>query len=444
MNFIVNYLLISLPEFFAVTLFAIVVYGENFHRVKRKLVYIALIGSLVSDLLWYFNIFIDFRVLITIFLSMVLYMAFLKKGILQSILMVLTSMAVLLTFEMIVAVIFTQFMSYEEIINHFNNKLLVTWSYILPIYLLSWLLVQRKFSLQNWFRDRINDKQITYQWLVVLFLVGLQLFVIVYLNYAFYMKSTFLLTKVIFNIHGLPIFSIFLIVINLLLIEAIWKLKTKYSEMEITRAENNYNQHLEGLLKKLRMERHDFMNEIQTIHGMVQAGMYSHLGEYMAQLVQHVRSGHYTVKIGNIPVNAFLYTKLGEFEEKNIEFREIVETESTFPTIKGFELVKIISNLIDNAIRAVSEGKTAGEQPYVEIYWGIKASKDIIKVSNNGPKIDKKVIDLLFEEGYTTKQQKENSGFGLAIVKSIINKYNGKIYVESTSEKTSFIIELPL
>jgi len=442
MNFIVDYLFISLPEFFAVTLFAVIIYGENIPKVKWKLILISVIGSFCSDLLWYFNFFIDFRVLITILLSAILYMIYLKKNMVQSLFMVLISLVVLLTFEMMIALIYTQFISYEEIMNHFSNKLVVTWSYISPVYLLSWIAMRRGFSLQSWFHDRMQDKKITYHWVAVLFLVGLQFFIVIYLNYAFYMKSTFLLNKVIFNIHGLPIFSIFLIIINVLLIFAIWKLKTKYAEMEINRAESNYNQHLENLLKKLRMERHDYINEIQTIHGMVQEEMYTHLKEYMLQLVQNVRSGNYTIQIRNIPVNAFLYTKLRELEENKIEFREIVETQSTFPMIKGFELVKIISNLVDNAIRAVSEANTPN--PYIEIYWGSKGSNAIIKVSNNGPKIDNKIIDLIFEEGYTTKKQKENSGFGLAIVKSIINKNNGSIRVESSFEKTSFIIELPL
>ncbi|WP_161937257.1 ATP-binding protein [Tepidibacillus decaturensis] len=51
---------------------------------------------------------------------------------------------------------------------------------------------------------------------------------------------------------------------------------------------------------------------------------------------------------------------------------------------------------------------------------------------------------MLFEEGYTTKKEKENSGFGLSIVKSIVQKYKGTIRVESSKNLTTFIIELPL
>lgn len=159
-------------------------------------------------------------------------------------------------------------------------------------------------------------------------------------------------------------------------------------QKEIIQTESDYNQHLENVLKKLRMERHDFINEIQTIHGMIQAKMYDHLQEYVHDLVQHVRASNRRIKIKNIPVSALLHTKIELMEEKKVEYREIVETDDTFPSIKGYDLVKIISNILDNALRAVTESHT--RNPFIEIYWGKKDSTAIIQISNNGPKIEKK------------------------------------------------------
>uniref|UniRef100_UPI0039E768E9 ATP-binding protein n=1 Tax=Clostridium perfringens TaxID=1502 RepID=UPI0039E768E9 len=43
-----------------------------------------------------------------------------------------------------------------------------------------------------------------------------------------------------------------------------------------------------------------------------------------------------------------------------------------------------------------------------------------------------------------TKENKEsNNGFGLAIVKELVESYNGKIQVSSTDEFTEFTIYLP-
>ena len=49
----------------------------------------------------------------------------------------------------------------------------------------------------------------------------------------------------------------------------------------------------------------------------------------------------------------------------------------------------------------------------------------IISLQNNGPEIDKNIIDRIFEEGFSTKKNKNgDNGFGLHIVKEIVDKNN--------------------
>ncbi|NGT12625.1 ATP-binding protein, partial [Clostridium perfringens] len=63
---------------------------------------------------------------------------------------------------------------------------------------------------------------------------------------------------------------------------------------------------------------------------------------------------------------------------------------------------------------------------------------------NNGPEIPDKILNKIFDSGFTTKENKEsNNGFGLAIVKELVESYNGKIQVSSTDEFTEFTIYLP-
>ena len=68
----------------------------------------------------------------------------------------------------------------------------------------------------------------------------------------------------------------------------------------------------------------------------------------------------------------------------------------------------------------------------------------MLKIQNNGPKIPKKILDKIFDNGFTTKENKEsNNGFGLAIVKELVESYNGKVQVSSTDKFTEFTIFLP-
>ncbi|GBF10687.1 sensor histidine kinase [Tepidibacillus infernus] len=441
MGFLINYLFISLPEFYGMLLLGTVLFGFSFSKIKYKILFMAIISAFISDLMWQLESFADFRIIITIIINTILYKLFIHKNWKFAFGMTLTSILSILISEIIVLVVITQFISYQQILGSFWLKLLVTFTYMLPLIISSYFIEKKHWSVTKGFKKLFINKNIAY-WISSLTLILLQLFFIIYLNYSFYMNSQFLLKKIILNIHGLPLFSLGLVIVNILLIVSVIQLKNIYMQKEIIQTESDYNQHLENVLKKLRMERHDFINEIQTIHGMIQAKMYDHLQEYVHDLVQHVRASNRRIKIKNIPVSALLHTKIELMEEKKVEYREIVETDDTFPSIKGYDLVKIISNILDNALRAVTESHT--RNPFIEIYWGKKDSTAIIQISNNGPKIEKKIVDLLFEEGYTTKKEKENSGFGLSIVKSIVQKYKGTIRVESSKNLTTFIIELPL
>ena len=66
-----------------------------------------------------------------------------------------------------------------------------------------------------------------------------------------------------------------------------------------------------------------------------------------------------------------------------------------------------------------------------------------IRISDNGPGIDKKDLGHIFDPYYTTKPN--GTGLGLAIVHNIIEAHNGSIKIDSTKEEgTTFTIRLPL
>ena len=67
-----------------------------------------------------------------------------------------------------------------------------------------------------------------------------------------------------------------------------------------------------------------------------------------------------------------------------------------------------------------------------------------IIVRDNGKGIDKSILPHIFDDEFTTKTQRKNSGHGLAIVKKIIDRNNGTIYVTSEKNKgTEFTVRFP-
>ncbi len=103
------------------------------------------------------------------------------------------------------------------------------------------------------------------------------------------------------------------------------------------------------------------------------------------------------------------------------------------------QLNQVFVNIIMNAIQALEKGGK------LEIRSFKRNNKLIIKFSDNGPGIDKKVISKIFDPFFTTKDVNKGTGLGLSISYSIIRSHGGALSVESIhGESTTFTIELPL
>ncbi|MFT5215056.1 MAG: two-component system nitrogen regulation sensor histidine kinase NtrY [Glaciecola sp.] len=102
------------------------------------------------------------------------------------------------------------------------------------------------------------------------------------------------------------------------------------------------------------------------------------------------------------------------------------------------QLIRIITNLVKNAIQAISEN----ENPKVDIELMDDNKNVIITVSDNGHGIAEENIPKVFEPKFTTKTS--GMGLGLAMIKNIIETYKGSINFTSTEEEgTTFKVTLP-
>ncbi|MBC8441608.1 MAG: HDOD domain-containing protein [Deltaproteobacteria bacterium] len=116
-------------------------------------------------------------------------------------------------------------------------------------------------------------------------------------------------------------------------------------------------------------------------------------------------------------------------------------------------LKQVLINLVKNSAEAMDKGgkitvttRFLPDSPKILIdeKKQIPGNVELI-ISDNGPGIDEKLKETLFEPYATTKTGPSNSGLGLSIVHSIVKELNGKIRCESQQGKgTSFIITLPV
>lgn len=144
---------------------------------------------------------------------------------------------------------------------------------------------------------------------------------------------------------------------------------------------------------------------------------------------------------------------------KNVDFQEIVErakehlkfmieeseaeiTYDELPTLKvdRGQMVQLIQNLINNSI------KYNDNKPVIHISAKKQNSEWIFSVTDNGIGINAKYSERVFQifQRLHTKREYSGTGIGLAICKKIIERHNGKIWVESEENNgATFYFSIP-
>ena len=87
------------------------------------------------------------------------------------------------------------------------------------------------------------------------------------------------------------------------------------------------------------------------------------------------------------------------------------------------ELKQLILNLIKNAEDALIEKQI--ENPYIKISTYKENDKFILEVSDNAGGIEEGIMDKIFDPYFSTKTQKEGTGLGLYMSKTIIEEHCG-------------------
>ena len=119
---------------------------------------------------------------------------------------------------------------------------------------------------------------------------------------------------------------------------------------------------------------------------------------------------------------------------------EVIKNYSSVPIIacNPDELNQVWTNLIQNAVQAMEAKGT------LTINVVSENNKIRVDVCDTGEGISEEIQDQIFEPFFTTKPPGKGSGFGLGIVKNIVDKHQGQITVESKPGKTKFTVWLPI
>lgn len=191
----------------------------------------------------------------------------------------------------------------------------------------------------------------------------------------------------------------------------------------------------------LRAQNHEFMNKLHTISGLIQLEEYDEAINFISKTAKKRNeiSNILTQQIKNVSIAALLFSKYNKAEETRIKLK--IDSDSNLASIPQYiredELVSIIGNLLENSFDAVRTDGTG--YVYFKIYEEDELLK--IEVKDNGPGISKEIYDKIYDLGTSTKT--DQRGYGMYIVKKIIDEANGNISFKNDNG-ACWIVSIPL
>ncbi|HML45723.1 MAG TPA: Spo0B domain-containing protein, partial [Clostridia bacterium] len=194
---------------------------------------------------------------------------------------------------------------------------------------------------------------------------------------------------------------------------------------------------LESLNVVLRAQRHDFMNHLQVVFSLIEMEDYREAVDYIQKVYGDIQSVSRSLRTGNPSINALLKVKFAECERRGIEVDAKITSPWNNLPIQGWEMCRVLGNLIDNAMDAMAEVK----HPKLTLQLREELGSYRFRIINNGPQIPASVAERIFQSGFTTKRT--GQGMGLHIVRSILREAGGDIAVQSGPEETAFEGWLP-
>ncbi|MHB9093965.1 MAG: sensor histidine kinase [Eubacteriales bacterium] len=435
-------ILYSVPESIILVSLSSALYG---YKVKENLYRITLLGmslALITYIVRALPIKMGLNIMIEIPLFIFLTSWYLKVSLARAFFYILTAFIVIalaeITFFPLISSIFH--LSIKEMYASIFWRLFTGWIYLFLLIALTVFVLKTKYSLVSvarFFKPKTKDGKIT---LLIIGLVMIQATLSGSLNVAILAKESNAWPSfdniVFIRVISFLIFSVPLI--SILLVKRLFKL----SEQEaVAASQEAYISTVNDLFLAIRGQKHDFINHIQVITGLLQLGKNEEALKYGLQLGQESRETGEVLNIEDPTIAALIKSKISTCIVKQIRFKTNINAETANLAVKPYDLVRILGNLLDNAIDAVSEQK----EDLRRVYFNIRQEHDsiVFEVTNLGPVILPEIILHIFNDGFTTKEQ-GHSGTGLAVVKQLVSQYKGRIEAFSNDEDgTTFTVTLP-
>ncbi len=192
----------------------------------------------------------------------------------------------------------------------------------------------------------------------------------------------------------------------------------------------------------LRAQKHEFMNKLQVVSGLLQIDRHADALAYVKSTVSRQQRSVDALRLAIEPAEilALVLAKMDEACESNIDVE--IEERSHLPALRSSTtaaFITIIGNLVQNAIEALKASNQ--EEKHIVLHFLPRSGWLELIVEDNGTGIDPSLRKRLFFQGTTSKGE-GHMGVGLYLVKKQVEMLEGTIEVRE-KDGVMMIVHIP-
>ncbi|MEV5240631.1 sensor histidine kinase [Streptomyces cinnamoneus] len=200
-----------------------------------------------------------------------------------------------------------------------------------------------------------------------------------------------------------------------------------------------------GLTEALRAQDHEHANRLHTIVGLLELGLYEEAVDFVAEVTgaHRATAEQVTERVHEPLVSALLVGKSAVAAERGVALRVSGRTHLPGRVVDPRDLVTVLGNLVDNALDAAGGHRA---EAFVEVDVRVTGTTVVMSVADNGPGVPAAARELVFADGWSTKEAAPNRprGLGLSLVRRLAERYGGSARAgERDGGGAVFTVELP-
>ena len=180
---------------------------------------------------------------------------------------------------------------------------------------------------------------------------------------------------------------------------------------------------VEALYQDIKGMRHDLGNHIMILENLCQEGEQREAVGYLKEWKEQFHEAGTEIKSGNPVTDILLTERKREAENSGIFF----QCDFHYPEGASFNAFDV-SIILHNALNNAMEGTVGCEKPFIRVFSYLEKNAYMIEITNS---LKGRVV-IEEESGLplTTKDNREEHGYGLVNIRKVAQKYFGDIAIE--------------